>query len=170
MIIITVGRVVLAAFSAYAIHIILLVYRRRKWFRNLPGPPHSWLLGHLGAMGAISQRFPPNCHPQLLYTEMTREYDLPSVFYIDLWPVADPMVCLTEVEDMNYVQVLKPLNQHQSADDFLGAIVGHNVVATANGAVWKGLRNVSDLLVPCCSRCEGWTRISYRIIDQMLDH
>ena len=94
-------------------------------------------------MGEISRRLPPNCHPQILYTEMTREYDLPSVFYVDLWPAADPMVVLTEVEDMNYVQVFKPLAQHYSADDFMAPVVGRNVVATANGATWKMLRNVS---------------------------
>jgi cytochrome P450 len=97
-------------------------------------------------MGEISKRFPPNCHPQLLFTEMTHEYNLPSVFYIDLWPAADPMVCLTEVEDMNYVQVLKPLHQHPSSDDFLAPIVGRNVVATANGPTWKMLRNVSIVI------------------------
>jgi cytochrome P450 len=95
-------------------------------------------------MGTISQRFPPNCHPQLLLTEMTREYDLPSVFYVDLWPAADPMVVLTEVEDMNYVQVLKPLQQHFISDDFMAPVIGRGVVATANGAVWKMLRNVSS--------------------------
>lgn len=43
---------------------------------------------------------------------------------------------------MNYVQVLKPLHQHPSADDFMAPTVDKNVVAVANGGTWKMLRNV----------------------------
>lgn len=95
-------------------------------------------------MGEISQKFPPNCHPQLLLTELSRKYNLPPVFYIDLWPAADPMVVLCDVEAMNYVQVLKPLHQHPSVDDFLAPMIGHNVIAAANGPTWKMLRNAMN--------------------------
>jgi cytochrome P450 len=75
---------------------------------------------------------------------MTSEWDLPAVWYIDLWPAADPMVISTEVEDMNHIQVFKPLPQHPSSDDFMAPMIGRNVVATANGPTWKMLRNAMN--------------------------
>jgi cytochrome P450 len=54
------------------------------------------------------------------------------------------MVVLCDLEAMNYVQVFKPLHQHPSADSFLAPIVGHNVVAVANGPTWKMLRNAMN--------------------------
>ncbi|KIW04430.1 uncharacterized protein PV09_04700 [Verruconis gallopava] len=138
------AKLVLATSAALGLHLMYLVYRRRKFFRNLPCPPHSWILGHLGIMGEMSSKLPPNCHPQLLLTEIQRTYDLPPVFYMDLWPAADPMVLLTEVEDMNYVQVLKPLQQHPSSNDFLAPMVGRDVVAVVNGPTWKMLRNAMN--------------------------
>ena len=61
------------------------------------------------------------------------------------------MVCLTELDDMNYIQVFKPLAQHQMSDDFMAPMIGRNVIATANGEVWKRLRNVSLLVIASIS-------------------
>ena len=52
---------------------------------------------------------------------------------------------------MNYIQVFKPLAQHQMSDDFMAPMIGRNVIATANGEVWKRLRNVSLLVIASIS-------------------
>ncbi|KAF2993930.1 hypothetical protein E8E14_001663 [Neopestalotiopsis sp. 37M] len=106
-----------------------------------PGPPHSFLWGHLKVMGEIAATFPPNMHPQSYITALSQKYDLKGVFYLDLWPIADPQVVLIEPELMDQVQVQRAYNQHPMSEELLSAIVGPNVVATANGPVWKKLHH-----------------------------
>lgn len=58
-----------------------------------PKPPHSWLLGHLKLFGEVMAMYPPNVHPQMIFTYLKQEYDLPEVFYVDLWPLG-PVLCV----------------------------------------------------------------------------
>jgi cytochrome P450 len=90
-------------------------------------------------MGEISAEFPPNMHPQSYITAMVRRYKLPAVFYVDLWPAADPWVVLTEPELMDAVQVTRAYDNHPLAEATLRPFIGPNVVATVNGPVWKRL-------------------------------
>ena len=90
-------------------------------------------------MGEESSAIPPHAHPQAYLTSMAQKYRLEGLFYVDLWPVADSMVCLTSPELMNQVTVTKPLPMHKASNDFMAPIVGENVIAAANGPVWKKL-------------------------------
>jgi hypothetical protein len=60
-----------------------------------PKPPHSFLFGHLKLMGEIFAMLPSDVHYQCAVTTMAKKYDLPRVFYLDLWPMADGQVCVT---------------------------------------------------------------------------
>ncbi|KAK6955071.1 hypothetical protein Daesc_002701 [Daldinia eschscholtzii] len=106
-----------------------------------PKPPHSFLWGHLKLIGGIASQLPPNSHQQLLITTIAQTYNLKGVWYLDLWPIADPQVVLTEPELMDAVQVTRVYNQHQLAQDVLTSVLGENIVAAANGPVWKKLHN-----------------------------
>jgi cytochrome P450 len=92
-------------------------------------------------MGEVAATMPPNMHPQAYLTAIAQKYDLKGIFYIDLWPIADSQVVLTDPELMNQVTLTKPLRVHPLADDFLGPIVGRNSIATSNGLVWKKTHN-----------------------------
>ncbi len=106
-----------------------------------PQPPHSFFWGHLKVMGEVASTMPPNMHPQAYLTAIAQKYHLRGIFYIDLWPIAPSQVVLTDPELMNQVTVVKSLPMHTMADDFLAPIIGRNVIATANGAVWKKMHN-----------------------------
>ncbi|KAI0180747.1 cytochrome P450 [Hypoxylon sp. FL1284] len=125
------------------------LYRRRRRFRDLPKPPHSFFWGHLKLMGEIASQYPPNCHPQIYITTIARKYGLKGIFYLDLWPVAEPQVVLIEPELMDAVQVQRVYNQHRIADEMLQTMIGRDVVAAANGPVWKKLHNaMAPALLP----------------------
>lgn len=47
-------------------------------------------------MGEAAAEVPPNCHPQIYLTSIAHKYNLKGVFYIDLWPISEPMVVLTD--------------------------------------------------------------------------
>jgi cytochrome P450 len=92
-------------------------------------------------MGEVAATMPPNTHPQAYLTAIAQKYNLKGIFYIDLWPIATPQVVLTDPELMSRVTINKPLQIHQIADDFISPIVGHNVIAVANGSIWKKAHN-----------------------------
>lgn len=92
-------------------------------------------------MGEITSEFPPNNHPQSYITAIGQKYDMKGIWYLDLWPVADPQVILTEPELMDAVQVTRVYNQHRISQELMSSIVGDDVVATVNGPIWKKLHN-----------------------------
>ncbi|KAF2098084.1 cytochrome P450 [Rhizodiscina lignyota] len=133
--------VVLSLASAWLLNFAYRMYRHRRRFRDLRGPPHSWLWGHLKVMGEAAATLPPNMHPQAYLTVIAQKYNLDGLFYLDLWPAAEPQLVLTSPELLDQVTVTRVLPIHQMADDYLAPMVGRNVVAAANGPVWKKLHN-----------------------------
>jgi cytochrome P450 len=93
-------------------------------------------------MGEASKEVPPNCHPQVYFTSMARKYDLKGIFYLDLWPIANSMVVLTEPGLMSYITVTKPLPMHPMSEQFMTPIVGPNNIASSNGPMWKKMHNI----------------------------
>lgn len=144
---------------AFVVRVLYRGYQARKFYRNLvnpdpmtsfwarmltsrkPGPPHSWLWGHLKVMGEMAALMPPNCHPQMYYTEIARRYNLEGIFYIDVWPIAPGSAVLSDPGLLEQITVLKPLPQHPLSEEVLSPMVGHNVIATVNGPLWKSLHN-----------------------------
>ncbi|OTA96268.1 hypothetical protein M434DRAFT_8946 [Hypoxylon sp. CO27-5] len=136
-----VSLIVLPVLGALILDFFFRLYRRRRRFKDLPKPPHSFLWGHLKLMGEITSEFPPNNHPQSYITAIAQKYNMKGIWYLDLWPVADPQVILTEPELMDAVQVTRVYNQHRISQELMSSIIGDDVVATVNGPVWKKLHN-----------------------------
>jgi hypothetical protein len=44
--------------------------------------------GHLMALAKVTQKLPKRIHPHTLPSYLMREYDLPSIFFVDARPVA----------------------------------------------------------------------------------
>ncbi|WZH46618.1 cytochrome P450 [Fusarium acuminatum] len=116
-------------------------YRTRRFYRNLPGPPHSWLFGHLKVMHEIAALMPPNCHPQLYYTEITHRYNIQGIFYLDLWPIGPGTVVITDPKLIELAPTPKPLPVHPQTDAFLSLMVGNGSIAALNGVLWKKMHN-----------------------------
>ena len=92
-------------------------------------------------MGEAAALFPPNTHPQLYLTAISQKYDLKGIFYMDLWPVADSQVVVTDIDLMDQVQVKRAFPQHKQSGDFMAPIIGRDNIATSNGKTWKMLHN-----------------------------
>jgi cytochrome P450 len=95
---------------------------------------------------------------------MQQKYSLPPIFYIDLWPVADSLVCFTTPELMNQVMVTKPLPMHAGVDDFMEPMIGRNVIAAANGEVW---RRLAHAMAPAFSTAHRRTLVDV-YVDEIL--
>lgn len=100
-------------------------------------------------MGETASIYPPNMHPQAYITTIAQKYGLKGIFYLDLWPVAESQVVVTDVELMDQVHVKRAFPQHKISDDYMAPIIGRNNIATANGRVWKFLHNaIAPALAP----------------------
>ncbi|KAI2632641.1 hypothetical protein GGS26DRAFT_84965 [Hypomontagnella submonticulosa] len=88
-------------------------------------------------MSEIAAESLPNNHPQNHITAIAQKYDMKGIWYLDLWPIADPQVILTQPELIDAVQVTRVYNQvqHRLAQETLA--LGDDVVAPVNGPVWK---------------------------------
>ncbi|KAG5656707.1 hypothetical protein KAF25_010260, partial [Fusarium avenaceum] len=106
-----------------------------------PGPPHSWLFGHLKVLREIAALMPPNCHPQLYYTEITHRYNIQGILYLDLWPIGPGTVVITDPKLIELAPVPKPLTVHPQADKFLSLMVGKGCIAALSGGLWKKMHN-----------------------------
>src|SRR5690242_8529385 len=129
-----------------------------------PGPPHSFLWGHLKEMGDIAANFPPHNHPQTYFTAIARKYNLEGIFYLDLWPLGPSQVVLSDPQLLDAVTVVKPYGQHHATEDFIAPITGRNVIASVNGPIWKKLHGA---LLPAFS----WSHIrsaTDTIVDECL--
>lgn len=85
-----------------------------------PGPPHNFLFGHFPIFMELARVMPPNVHPQILYTEIARKYNLEGIFYLDLYPLAPSSVIITDPELLKQLQSLRQHpTQQKSAWSFV---------------------------------------------------
>ncbi|KAG6000209.1 hypothetical protein E4U54_001507 [Claviceps lovelessii] len=59
----------------------------RKRFQSLPKPPHSFLFGHIGLFSRALKQLPGRPPLAAVFSLLQIQYNLPDVFYIDLWPL-----------------------------------------------------------------------------------
>ncbi|KAF1975704.1 cytochrome P450 [Bimuria novae-zelandiae CBS 107.79] len=120
-----------SALTSLLIYFFIKFYNHRRFHRNVPAPPHSFLWGHLKLVGDTMARFPPDTHWQIIYTAIAQKYDLPGAWYLDLWPAGPPHLIVTDPDLAHQFTVLKNLPKHP---------VGN--LAGANGAAWKAAHNM----------------------------
>ncbi|KAI0538399.1 cytochrome P450 [Xylaria digitata] len=158
-------RLILTLLGPIAIYFACSLYRQRRKFRDLPKPPHSFLLGHLNLMREITGGLPPDLHPQAYLTVIAQKYGLKGIWYLDLWPLADTQVVLTEPEPMDAVQVARGFDVHRKAEDSLRPLVGSNAIAAANGPVWKQLHHA---MAPAFSTSHVRTQVDLMVAETLL--
>jgi hypothetical protein len=61
-----------------------------------PKPPHSFLLGNVAAITRAKNSLPPKAHAQLTMLKLQREYDLPGIFYLDLYLLSNPLLIVSD--------------------------------------------------------------------------
>jgi cytochrome P450 len=138
MAIASVGAILLPALAAVVLYgAFKLVHHRLQW-RNVPQPPGNFLMGHLKLMGETMALFPPKVHPMYVFTEWHRRYNLPDVFYVDLWPLGPVfMVLATKEAAAHAVQTRGYGKDVKLIGDALTPIMGADPIVATNGAPWK---------------------------------
>ncbi len=91
------------------------------------------------------KQYPPNVHPQLVFTYLKQRYDLPEVWYIDLWPFGPTFMALSSADAAAYAVQTRGYGKHTFVDGFMTNIVGKQSIVAINGPLWK---NVQHMLLP----------------------
>ncbi|OCL03213.1 cytochrome P450, partial [Glonium stellatum] len=121
---------------------IVKLVKHRRFYKDLPKPPHSFLFGHLKLLGEIIPLFPPNCHPQVWYTTLAQKYKLPGIFYLDLWPLGPAQLIITDPDLADQVTVLRSYPKHIENEIYLTPLVDKRNIAASNGPTWKLLHSM----------------------------
>jgi hypothetical protein len=85
-----------AASLIVMISCLLLTLRKRNETKGLPQPPGHWLLGHMLVMASAIARFPADIHFHHVINYIQQKYRLPSIWYLDLWPLGPRFVMVND--------------------------------------------------------------------------
>ncbi|KAF8848019.1 cytochrome P450 [Acephala macrosclerotiorum] len=128
--------------SVYTSYLIFKFIKHRRFYADLPTPPHSLILGNLAIMGEAMKNYPADMHPQPLFTELANEYKFDGLYYMDLYPFSEPFIFILDPELALQVQSQPNLfPRHQFSVNFLGGIVGKKSIFSTMGKEWQQQRS-----------------------------
>jgi cytochrome P450 len=88
-------------------------------------------------MGEAMAVFPPHVHPQIVITYLHKKYNLPDVWYLDLYPLGPTFLVLATPEAASHAVLTRNYGKHPAVEELLIPIVGRNSFVALNGAPWK---------------------------------
>ncbi len=88
------------------------------------------------------QSLPKDVHPQVAMAMIREKYDLPHVFYMDLWPIATPFLMIEDPDIAAQITQTNSHPKHTLLKDFLQNMTGDQSVVTSEGAEWRRLRSM----------------------------
>ncbi|KAL2807725.1 cytochrome P450 [Aspergillus granulosus] len=127
----------------FALSFIRKGYAIRKKFHGLPGPPHSWLWGHIPILLSLLKEVPTRVAP-LYYADLIRQkYDLGDVYYFDLWPIGMEFMMIVDADVTNQLIVKENVPKNSILKLFMRFLVGSpDNLLSGDGHGWLKLRRI----------------------------
>ncbi|KAJ5805373.1 hypothetical protein N7474_011260 [Penicillium riverlandense] len=107
--------------------------------------PHSWIFGHLHHVGKTMANYPSDVHGQympLLLAKDHPELEVPGLMYIDIWPIAPPMLAVFHPEMMAQFTQTTSLPKHPSLAGEFRPFTQLNDLLNMSGETWKAWRGI----------------------------
>ncbi|KAF2868049.1 cytochrome P450 [Massariosphaeria phaeospora] len=133
--------IVASSFLLWLVRFIVSFVKTRQLFHRLPGPPHHLLWGHMMVAGTIASRLPKRVHPHVYPCFLTKEYDLPPLYYLDLYPLNHPTLVILDPQVAQDVLADATLPKHRSLKDVIAPLAGHANMLSSYGPMWKKWRS-----------------------------
>ncbi|KAI8263921.1 hypothetical protein K4K58_012666 [Colletotrichum sp. SAR11_239] len=111
--------------------------------QGLPVVPHNFLFGNLLEAKKAFDSLPPGVHANYVLAKLAEPFPN-GAFYMDTWPMADPMLLITD-PDMAHQAVYHPVVGSQKPPMLTGwfhPITGGPSQFDTNGRPWKHLQNL----------------------------
>ncbi|KAL5113779.1 hypothetical protein ACEQ8H_008353 [Pleosporales sp. CAS-2024a] len=80
---------------------------------------------------------PPDCHYQYAITTIARKYNMPGVFYLDLWPAGVGHVVVIDPDAALQMTVTLNHPKHEAEKWFVDPLMGVDNIVTTEGPRWK---------------------------------
>ncbi|KFY64259.1 hypothetical protein V496_03360, partial [Pseudogymnoascus sp. VKM F-4515 (FW-2607)] len=123
-----------------------LVEMRRRC-RQLPGVPHSFLLGHIPTLARETMKFPRDIHNHVVMSHIADTYDLRKhgLFFVDSYPImSEPLMVVVapEVAAQVVQNQGEPFLKHPVLNADFGRAIGARGMVGQEGEGWKELRTM----------------------------
>ncbi|KAF2224095.1 cytochrome P450 [Elsinoe ampelina] len=124
----------------YAVRFFYLGYQVRTRSRNLPGPPHSWLWGHLHHFPTVLKKFPRDVPPTSAMVQLGIDHSLSEFFFMDLWPFGN--LSLVTMGPRGAEQFTSVSSQPKApvVVDYIECVGGRHNLVVDDGPRWKTWR------------------------------
>jgi cytochrome P450 len=93
-------------------------------------------------MGEYTQKLPPGSYSHNVITQMKLDYDLPDVFYLDLWPAGPCMVVCTSPDACAISTTKNAFDMPAIVAKFFEGNAGASFIECTNGPLWKRLHKM----------------------------
>ncbi|KAF7549105.1 hypothetical protein G7046_g8446 [Stylonectria norvegica] len=123
-------------------YFVVLFLQRRLFYRSLPCPPHSFFWGHLKLIGEYTQKFPRGSYTHNFLTQIKMDYDLPDIYYLDLWPLGPRFIVCTSPDACAIPTTASAFEIPSIVTEFFRGTVGTSFIEATNGPLWKELHRV----------------------------
>lgn len=138
---------------AYAGYCICKVISIRRFYKNVPGPPHTFLLGHAKILGEYQAKFPSGTSIQSVLTEMKQDMNLPDIWYLDLWPFGPQFVICSSPDSAAIPSTIHAMGIASEVSDFFDGNLGTGFIEATNGQPWKELMHmIAPPLTPSATK------------------
>ncbi|CAN9110826.1 unnamed protein product [Alternaria alternata] len=114
----------------------------RRFYKDLPKPPHSFFFGHLKLLGETFKSLPSDVHYQAAAVTIARKYNMPGLFYLDLWPIAWGQIVVTDPDVALEMTAVRNHPKHEAEGQMIDPLIGRGNIVTANGPQWKHLHRM----------------------------
>ena len=131
----------LIAFLAWFVRFATTFRKQRAFYKDVPCPPHDFWWGHMKLVGQVMRELPPKFHFQQLMAYIGQKYNMPGVFYLDMWPASYPIMMIHDPGVANQITVTQSLPKHPVNARFLGPLAGKKSIVLVEGAEWKTIRS-----------------------------
>jgi cytochrome P450 len=106
-------------------------------------PPHSFLFGHLLVFHKVAAIAPKDAHGHLYCRMIRATYpDLPPNFYVDLWPVGEQLLFVTDPAVAYQMTQETSLPKFDFLKTYMRPLTGDKDLVTMEGQEWKKWRGI----------------------------
>ncbi|KAF9873554.1 hypothetical protein CkaCkLH20_09013 [Colletotrichum karsti] len=144
----SIAAAILVAVGGSVLYVVKLLLKHRGKMadlkkQGLPVVPHNFLFGNLLEAKKAFDSLPPGVHANYVLAKLSEPYPN-GAFYMDTWPMADPILVVTDPE-MAHQAAYHPVSGSQKPPMLVGwfhPITGGPSQFDTNGRPWKHLQTL----------------------------
>ncbi|KAJ6132001.1 cytochrome P450 [Penicillium samsonianum] len=116
---------------------VIKTVKHRRRYHGLPTPPHNMLLGNLGVVLAEILASPEGFFHLFCVENIRRKYNMPSVFYLDLWPILPSIMVVAEPAVAKHMTQVQPLQRERFSPNLFSPLLTAEFILAMEQKNWK---------------------------------